>query len=175
MARRERQQSGERSFEEITAQDLARLADLAAADLDGLFRRRPGLAERYRDRVICAALCQGAALHYVDGRNGVKDFDVWTFLAEHPDAAFPHRRRKEVDFGASKFGRTRTAPARFEGRRVDMLGRSLPEPPGADPVAALRRYLEEKRTASAQALARKAVVLLTPERLRGTVVWPAGR
>jgi hypothetical protein len=33
------------------------------------------------DSLVCVALCQGAALHFVDGENGVKDFDVWTFYA----------------------------------------------------------------------------------------------
>jgi hypothetical protein len=27
-------------------------------------------------------LCQGGALHYVNGSNGVKDFDVWSFYDE---------------------------------------------------------------------------------------------
>ena len=36
-------------------------------------------------------LCQGAALHYVNGRNGVKDFDVWSFYAQYNDWPFPAR------------------------------------------------------------------------------------
>jgi hypothetical protein len=30
----------------------------------------------YADRLFAVALCQGAALHYIDGKNGVKDLDV---------------------------------------------------------------------------------------------------
>lgn len=46
-----------------------------------LFARHPHGAGRYAGRLLCRALCQGAALHYLDGKNGVKDFDVWSFYA----------------------------------------------------------------------------------------------
>ena len=36
------------------------------------------------------ALCQGAALHYVDAKNGVKDFDVWSFYTQRADGSFPY-------------------------------------------------------------------------------------
>ena len=36
------------------------------------------------------ARCQGAALHYVNERNGVKDFDVWSFYAR---VSWPLSRR----------------------------------------------------------------------------------
>jgi hypothetical protein len=117
----------------------------------------------------------GAALHYADGRNGVKDFDVWTFFAAHPARPCPSRRRKVLDFGPSKFGRSPGAPARFTGRRVDMLGRSLPEPPDADPIEAIRHYLRARRTPTAKLLGEKAVVLISPQGQRGTVAWVAGR
>jgi hypothetical protein len=48
---------------------------LAAECEAGLFGRNPRGAGRYAGRL----LCQGAALHYLDGRTGVKDFDVWSF------------------------------------------------------------------------------------------------
>jgi hypothetical protein len=85
------------------------LAQLARLDREDLFARKP----RYRalgERLICVALCQGAALHYVDGKNGVKDFDVWTFYAAHLDNPdYPWRRRKAVDFCDPKFGARRTS------------------------------------------------------------------
>jgi hypothetical protein len=34
---------------------------------------------------------QGAALHYVNGQNGIKDFDVWSFYAQYDDWPFPPR------------------------------------------------------------------------------------
>jgi hypothetical protein len=165
----------ERSRERITDADLARLCELACADLAELFQRRPETGRLYRHRLLGIALCQGAALHYIDGRNGIKDFDVWSFFAEHPERPFPYRRNVPCDFGPSKFGRFSDDPARFLGRRVDMLGRSLPVPPETDPVWAIREYLHASRTKTARLLAEKAAVMLWPEQIRGVVAWPPRR
>lgn len=163
--------SSEQSFERIEDADLERLGLSAKRDRDEFFARNPKWS-LYADRVICVALCQGAALHFVDGRNGVKDFDVWTFFAEHPDGRLKVGRRKaHGDFGPSKFGR-HPADAGYEGRRIDFLMRSIPCRHDADPVKAIREYLSGGTTDSARALATKAVVLIEPERLRRSVVWP---
>ena len=137
----------------------------------GFFAGKP----RYRaldERLICVALCQGAALHYVDGKNGVKDFDVWTFyaaLSDHP--GYPWRRRKAVDFGDPKFGPSPDKPD-FTGRHVDLLGRSLRTAGEVDPATILRRYLFEGETETARRLSEKAVVLLEPLEWLGEVIWP---
>jgi hypothetical protein len=107
----------------------------------------------------------------VDGTNGVKNFDVWTFYAEHPEAPFPHRRRGRRDFGPSHFGRY-PADREFAGRALDFLARSVWYPVGADPVAAVQNYLFEGQSDSARRLAQKAVVVLEPAQLRGHVIWP---
>jgi hypothetical protein len=117
-------------------------------------------------------LCQGAALHYLDARNGVKDFDVWSFYAERDDGPFPYRWRGTADYGPSKFGRYPDDPPSFTGRRVDFLGRSLYASLDAEPAAVLGDYLSAARTRSAKELAAKAVVLISPEQLAGKVVWP---
>lgn len=127
---------------------------------------------RYAGRLLCRALCQGAALHYVNGSNGVKDFDVWSFYAQYDDWPFPARWRGTRDFGPSKFGRYPGDPPCYSGRRVDLLGRSLRADPCADPADALRRYLTVRRTDSAKALAAKAVVLIDPQDRAGHIVWP---
>jgi hypothetical protein len=82
-----------RSLARIDRNDLLRLAELAADVEAGLFARLPRGAGRYAGRLVCRALCQGAALHYLDGTNGVKDFDVWSFYAERGDGSFPYRWR----------------------------------------------------------------------------------
>jgi hypothetical protein len=92
----------------------------------------------------------------------VKDFDVYTFYARHDVGEFPPRWRIVRQFDR----------APFRGRSVDLIGRSLRDGVGADPLDALRRYMSRPRTATAQALSPKAVVLLDPEQLRGTVAWP---
>jgi hypothetical protein len=164
----------DRPLVRIETADLLRIAALAAAAEAELFRRNPQGSGRYVDRLLGRALCQGAALHYVNGRNGVKDFDVWSFYAQHDDWPFPARWRGTRDFGPSKFGRYPDDPPRYLGRRVDLLGRSLPAEPGADPADALRRYLTARRTDSAKALAAKAVVLIHPKNRAGEIVWPLG-
>ena len=163
----------DRSLERIEIADLLRLAALAADAEAELFRRNPQGSGRYAGRLLGRALCQGgAALHYVNGSNGVKDFDVWSFYAQYDDWPFPPRWRGTRDFGPSKFGRYPGDPPRYSGRRVDLLGRSLPVRPGADPADVLRRYLAARRTTSAKALAAKAVVLIDPENRAGEIVWP---
>lgn len=166
----------ERSYEPIRRSDLDRLAALAAADREARFNRRPRWGV-YRDRLICVALCQGAALHYVDGKNGVKDFDIWTFFAEHAEGPFPYRWSTDADFGPSYFGRRASEPGRrvFSGRRVDFNARSLAEPTDADPIGALTRYLGTGRTQSARKLAEKAVVIIEPLPLLGVVAWTPDR
>ena len=90
---------------------------------------------------------------------------MWSFYVEHPGGQFPARWRGAADFGASKFGLsgTRTLP----GRRIDLMGRSLPVPLTADPADVLRSYLSAARTASAKALAANAAVLIAPSRRAG--------
>src|SRR5437763_10002021 len=153
-----------RSLKPITLDDLRRLGEIAQADREDFFARRP----RYRplrEYVLAVALCQGAGLHYVNGTNGIKDLDVWTFYAQHPTVVYPARRPiTPRDFGNPKFGRTDDSPP-FAGRRVDCLGRSLAVPRGADPVAALQNYLSNATTDTASALATKGVVLIEPDRL----------
>ena len=164
----------ERSKAKIERGDLRRLAEIAATDRAAFFQRHPRWRRLYSNRVLAVALCQGAARHYVDGKTGVKDFDVWTFYAAHPEGAFPPRRRGKIDFGASKFGR-HPADVGFIGRRVDLIGRSLRAHVGADPVVVLREYLSKPKSRSARKLAAKAVVLLEPTKLRGRVVWVPAR
>lgn len=165
--------ASERSKQRITKVDLRKLSAIAAADRDDLFRRKPHL-RHYRNRIVCVALCQGAALHYLDGRNGVKDFDVWTFY-EHSKLHFPYRRVGKGDFGDSKFGRRPKDSKRFLGRRVDLLGRSLRVQPSSHPLQVIEDYLARPRTKSAKKLAKKAVVIIDPPELRGRVAWAPRR
>jgi len=158
--------SADRSMALIEMADLHRLAELAADVEADLFARRPEGPGRYAGRLLCRALCQGAALHYADRVNGVKDLYVWSFYAEHPDGPFPARWRRPADFGPSKSGRFPGDPAHYQGRRVDLMGRSLKVPLDADPAEALRGYLSAAQTASAKALAAKPVVLIVPSNPR---------
>lgn len=168
-----------RSFEPITSADLRRLSTLALADFDNLFHRyerwRP-----YQSRLMLICLCQGAAMHYVTPRNGgasdrhggVNDLDVWGFFHHRAnDRPFPPRRHGRQDFGPSKFGRNPNEEARFTGRRVDVLGRSIEKLRSETPIEAVQRYLRMHHTQSARRLAERPVVVLWPSPWRGRVIW----
>ena len=159
------------SEEKIEMADLDRLASLAERNRNTFFARR-GRWRIYQDRIVAVALCQGAALHFVDRKSGVKDFDVWTFYATHPAGPFPARIVSHEDFGESKFGRNPNDTPNYRGRRIDLIGRAINCDVSADPIQSVRMYLSERRTRSARELARKAVVLIEPKGLRGIVIWP---
>lgn len=160
-------------MEPIEEVDLVRLGQLAEQVERSLFHRRPHGAGRYKGRLICRALCQGSALHYVNGTNGVKDFDVWSFYAALGSGpAFPYRWVGKTDFGPSRFGRYPGDPVSYVGRRIDVLGRSLPIDPGTNPSLVLPTYLSRGATGTARALAEKAVVLIAPLDRVGEIVWP---
>jgi hypothetical protein len=125
----------DRSLASIDRADLLHLAALAADAEAELFERNPRGSGRYADRLLGRALCQGGALHYMNGKNGVKDFDVWSFYAQHDDWPFPVRWRGTRDFGPSKFGRYPGDPPQYTGRRVDFSGAHFrPHPAPTQPM-----------------------------------------
>ncbi len=177
-----------RSKVPLTKRHLSRLSKIAAADHEDLYQRRPA----YRGRLLAVVLAQGAALHYLNRRNGVKDLDVWSFFALPPDEArFPEdRRKRHVDFGPSDLGRQRydMSKARsaqeattwtkwhreHEGRRVDLMMRGLRCDLDDDPAEAIRAWLDRgirKPNSSPGYLRRKAVILIDPADRRGEVIW----
>lgn len=160
-----------RSYKALTLEDLRRLGELAAADRECLFGRKRQTGELYRNRLFAVALGQGAALHFLDGTNGINDFNVWSFFTESTERFFPYRRRGVVDLGDPKFGVSDDS-LQFVGRRVDMIGRSLKEADPGDPIGSLRRYLLQGATKPARCLSQKAVILIEPDRLLGHIVWP---
>lgn len=165
-----------RSFAPFTDEHLKRLVSIARSDQKSFFERHPHLGE-YRDRLLLIALCQGGALHYLDGKNhaakpnGVKDLDVYTFYAEHPGIPWPYRRHVVSDFGESEFGYHPDKRDDFVGRHVDLMGRALPVESNADPVPAVREWLATSQNKTPALLREKAVVGLYPARYRGRVIW----
>lgn len=161
----------ERSYEKIEKADLLRLQKIAEEDRRDFFERHPEYGE-LKGSVFAVALCQGSALHYLDGKNGIKDLDVWTFYNDRLLKPFYAQRMKKADFGDPKFGKTADKP-HFIGRRVDLMGRSIKAQDYSDPVLVLRNYLRGgKEGTSPHFLAQKAVILIEPLPLLGTVVWP---
>ena len=162
-----------RSFRRITDKDLQRLAELATEQRTRFFHERSDWRRLYSRRVLCTALCQGAAVHYTGGNAGINDFDVYTFYASHPERTWYARARSVRDFGHPKFGRSIDRPD-FVGRRVDLMARGIPADPHENPITALQRYLCSDRPGTVRFLAEKAVVLIDPKPLRGRVIWLAG-
>lgn len=133
-----------RSSHRVDDAALDHLARLATVDEQNLVARQPEGAGRYAGRLIGRALCQGAALHLLDGRNGIKDFDVWSFYAARTDGPYPARRVGRADFGPSPYGTWSGDAGRFTGRRVDLIGRVDRRRPGrgarrCNPTVAHRR------------------------------------
>jgi hypothetical protein len=162
-----------RSYEKITMSDLRKLAGFAQRHRERWFRyQKP--TNIFEHRFLCSTLCQGAALHFLDGKSGIKDFDIFEFYADASDVTLPHRTRWCYDFGSSKFG-PQTDPTvhpEFEGRRIDLFVRALPVEPDADPVEAVRSWLQKGRAITPRFLSKKAVVVLEPDHLLGHVIWP---
>ena len=154
-----------RAMEALTNKHLSYLGGVARLDREGLFARRPYLTS-HRDLIICVALCQGGALHWIDGKNGVNDLDVYTFYAEGGEKPYPPWRRAQmsyVDSGLVDWS-----------EKVDLMGRSIRHAVGDDPANSVVSYLSKPRTATAWHLSQTAVVLIEPTDRIGEIVWPVG-
>ncbi len=77
------------------------------------------------------------------------------------------KRIARLDFGNPKFGGSGRG---YIGRCVDLLGRALNVPVGADLTESLRGYLKSPKTGTSRELGKKAVLLLEPS--MGKIVWP---
>jgi hypothetical protein len=159
-----------RSFLKIRPCDLGRLAEIAADDRARFFAAHPEWARDYADRYVGCALCQGAACHYVEGKVGVQDFDVYSFYSSNPHRPWYAKRHTRIDFGDPRFGQSIDRPD-FVGRRVDLFGRGISRLPGESAPVCIRRWFAAGVTDSARRLAEKAVVLLDPSEYRGEIVW----
>ena len=148
-----------RDYEPIGRADLAALSNLAAEQEAALFRRHPNTAGRHAGHLLCRALMQGAAMHYLNDANGIKDWDVWSFYEPNGGRPFPARWH----------GR-----AWYRGRRVDLFGRTLDAERGDDVAGPVRYWLADHRTKSAAALAWKPAVLIYPPDRAGEVIWRGG-
>jgi hypothetical protein len=157
-----------RSFEPLTKTDLAHLGYVAKNVFETKIIATP-IGRLYFDRLIMFALCQGAAKHYVDQRHGIKDLDVWAFFDAGPKSPFPYRSRWVADFGASHLGR-HPDDGGYDGRRVDVVGRSIPTDQFADGAEAIRAWLHG-RSSSASYLIRRPIIGLYPEQYFDVRVW----
>jgi hypothetical protein len=96
---------------------------------------------------------------------------MWGFFDEIADHPFPYRRRGKRDFGASRFGANPDAGRGFKGRRVDIIGRSVPMPATENSIESVQRYLRDGLTESARLLAERPVIVAWPENDLGRIIW----
>lgn len=157
----------DRSYERLTESDLQRISQLALKKLEDVFRAK--VAGLYRNRIIAITLCQGSALHFIDGRRGVKDLDVWVFFKVGPTKPFPYRAHWNVDFGPSHLGRSAKDKG-YEGRRIDLMGRSIAVHRGDTPASSIARWLTSPAK-SPQLIKLRPIIGLYPSDLFATKLW----
>ncbi len=162
----------ERSPELTTDKDLRKILTLAQGDIESFFNRNP-LYKPYSGKECLIALGQGGALHYIDKKNGVKDFDVWFFYPAIGGIVLPYRRRGVVDFGESKFGRHPDDEG-FKGRKIDVMMRSDLHFNNGQPEKCIQSYLTDCKSKTARVLAQKAMIGLYPEKLFSKILWNQG-
>lgn len=158
----------ERCLEPLTDEDLQHLSEVAQQALKNRIFQTP-VGGLYSDRLLILTLCQGAAQHYIDGVSGVKDLDVWAFFREGPEKPFPWKPRWTADFGPSHLGRHPDDEG-FDGRRIDVLGRSIFIAEGETVEGAVRNWLRGGTT-SASFLIRKPVIGLFPTEFFRRIIW----
>ena len=162
----------ERSPEPLTKEDLKELYAGSVRRLYEYFINGEGAKWKVLydiQKPLAIALCQGGAMHYHDGVNGIKDFDVWFFYPFNKKH-LPYRTIWNWDYKNPKFGRHPEIPG-YEGRKVDVIVRSIKHYVEGDPENTIYQFLQRENTSSSRELAKKAVVLLSPEPLLGKVVW----
>lgn len=166
----------ERSYERITIADLDALKNLALIEQKSFFDRNPKYREPYQNALIAITLCQGAALHFLDDKNGIKDFDIWYFYARVTNMKYPPRAMKLVDSRMQKFGvNPNDANRGYVGRRIHLLGRDIDcqhRRGQHDPRECIIRYLVTRKTETARRLSEKGVIGLYPATIFGKVIWP---
>lgn len=155
-----------RIYDKIYKKDLRALRDLALKEHNEFFIRNPHLKKPYSNSLIGICLCQGAAWHYLDPENGIKDFDIWHFYKERKKAAFPYRAKK-----VNKIG--------YKNKWIDYLKRAISksvykEFPSA-PDKIILQYLLQKNTKTKKFLLKKPVIGLYPESIFSKVIWKCER
>jgi hypothetical protein len=142
--------------------DLQQLRDLALREHDDFFKRNPHLKRSYHNSLIGICLCQGAALHYLDHKTGIADFDIWHFYLVDDRQNFPYRAHKVDKQG-------------YRGIKIDYLKRAIPRKlylsNDRKPEKAIVEFIRTRKTKT-KTLLDKAIIGLYPADSFGTVFWP---
>jgi hypothetical protein len=193
-----------RTFTALEKKHLRKIRSLALLELERFLTEAgspPGKYRRYRNRLICIVLAQGAAQHFVDsirenkfdadvtvsrrkitekgfrvlrsGRviGGVKDIDVFFFFRSDARVPIPYRLHCK-----------KTTVARLDGfgeRSFDFMKKGLPKAVAGDGHAKsfsslIQEYLRCTKHGR-NYLRRKSIVGLFPNIIFGTQLWRVRR
>ncbi len=149
-----------RTYPKLTCDDLKNIRDFVlSVELPRFLSMKEEKYSVYRDKLIAIALCQGAALHFIDKKNGVKDIDVWFFFEEDEKVKIPHRNNmlKSYCIECPNFG----------VKRIDCLKKMISltiigMAGSKDPLQVLRTYLKHAGTQTAYFLSQKPCIILYP-------------
>ncbi|MEK7078304.1 MAG: hypothetical protein AAB911_01920 [Patescibacteria group bacterium] len=147
----------------LTRDDLNGLKKIALQEHKNFFKRNrksKKLSKAYTSKLFCIALCQGAAIHYIDHKNGIKDFDVWLFYKKDDKVNFPDRSKKSIENGYRKI-------------RIDFIKRSIPSHyflKNKRPDAVLLKFFSD-RDPKRKNILKKAIIGLYPKSIFDTKIW----
>jgi len=160
-----------RTCEKLTKEDLKEIEQYAKEELKRLFNevgKPKGKYKVYENKLIAICLCQGAAQHFVDGKTGIKDIDVWFFFEEDKDVKIPNFKnmRKSVSKKFTNIGE----------KRIDFLKKAIKEDiinksESEKPEDILKSYLQNGHTSTSKLLAQKSVVGLFPPDIFEKIIW----
>jgi hypothetical protein len=77
-----------RSRSKLRDQDIDRLLEIER-DWRRSLEHRKQHWRQYAPRLFCVTIAQGGARHLIDGKTGIKDFDLYRFFANLPERPEP--------------------------------------------------------------------------------------
>lgn len=152
-----------RYYFKLIIKNLKWLAERAKKEHRDFFVRRPHLQSTYHKSLVGIVLCQGAALHYINQKNGIKDFDIWLF----------YKTNRKVHLSVRK---PFTDKKGYNGIKIDFMKRvisaSLCKKFFNRPDECILRHLQEYNTPTKRLLLQKAVIGLYPKKIFAKIIWP---
>ena len=109
----------------IEKEDLCSIKEKVLKDQKKFFEKYLKYKLYEEKKIVAMLLVQGAALHFIDKKKGIKDFDVLCVYNKIPKKYFPFRRLKQIDSKLEKFGRSPDDSTKFKGRRIDIMMRAV--------------------------------------------------
>jgi hypothetical protein len=168
----------ERSYLEIQRQHLEKLRDVTKERIRRFFENNLRQAI-FKDKLFAIVLIQGAALHFLDLTNGIKDFDILLIFRESnavSNNSVKHIfvRRLTCDSSMPEFGRyPRDNPNKFPNRHVDIFLREIENNylAGNDILQGLKNYFKNKQSTSFDHWRAKPVIGIWPEEILEKIIW----